>query len=103
MTNLNFIFRTSVNFGDTIRCYGIAEGGVEEWDQAYQRFLISNSGTEKDSILSALSCSREPWILQRFVLKFLAFISISLHNILVLHLVPYILHMPNYTSPIKNS
>jgi aminopeptidase N len=53
------------NIASLVYCYGIAEGGVKEWNHAFTAFLNSNSGTEKEALLLALGCSKKPWILQR--------------------------------------
>ncbi|KAK6494557.1 aminopeptidase Q-like [Huso huso] len=50
-----------------IYCYGIASGGVKEWEFAWEMFQSQN-GTEQDQyLLFALSCSREPWLLNRYL------------------------------------
>lgn len=38
-----------------------------EWDFAWDRFVKTTIASEKEIILSALGCSREPWILARFL------------------------------------
>ena len=57
--------RLSVNFASVIYCYGIKEGGLDEWNFAYEKLLNSNSGAERVSLMAALGCSRENWILHR--------------------------------------
>eukprot|EP00095_Tigriopus_kingsejongensis_P003865 maker-scaffold1168_size57759-snap-gene-0.7 protein:Tk03865 transcript:maker-scaffold1168_size57759-snap-gene-0.7-mRNA-1 annotation:"aminopeptidase n" len=56
-----------VNLKRQVYCYAIAQGGEEEWDFGWQRYLNSNVGSEKSSILNALSCSKELWILNRYL------------------------------------
>eukprot|EP00095_Tigriopus_kingsejongensis_P012300 maker-scaffold692_size110616-snap-gene-0.19 protein:Tk12300 transcript:maker-scaffold692_size110616-snap-gene-0.19-mRNA-1 annotation:"aminopeptidase n" len=56
-----------VNLKRPVYCYAIAQGGEEEWDFGWQRYLNSNVGTEKATILNALSCSKELWILNRYL------------------------------------
>lgn len=38
-----------------------------EWEFLYERFLKASVSSEKEIILSALGCSREPWILRRYL------------------------------------
>ncbi len=44
----------------------MAHGGKKEWEFAYAKFNTSNSATEKDDMLEAMSCSSQAWILKRF-------------------------------------
>lgn len=50
-----------------VYCIAIRVGGQEEWEFAWQRYLNTNVGSEKDILLSALGCSRETWILSRYL------------------------------------
>jgi len=51
----------------TVLCTGISRGDVTHWDFLWQRYLASNNANEKNNILSALSCSSEVWLLQRYL------------------------------------
>ncbi|XP_064646003.1 aminopeptidase N-like isoform X2 [Lineus longissimus] len=57
----------AVDLKTVVYCYGIKMGGVAEWDFAYNLYKDSNVATEKAKLLSALSCSKEPWILNRYL------------------------------------
>ncbi|XKL66949.1 hypothetical protein PGB90_010369 [Kerria lacca] len=57
----------SPNLKGTVYCTAIRVGGQREWEFAWQRYLKSNVGSEKDILLSALGCSRETWILSRYL------------------------------------
>ncbi|KAG8230287.1 hypothetical protein J437_LFUL010190 [Ladona fulva] len=57
----------SPNLKNVIYCTAIRHGGQEEWDFAWARYLSTNVGTEKDLLLAALGCSRETWILSRYL------------------------------------
>ncbi|KAF5299269.1 hypothetical protein FQA39_LY02442 [Lamprigera yunnana] len=59
----------SPNLKNIIYCVAIRAGGQEEWDFAWERYLKSNVGSEKDVIMSALGCSRETWILSRYLYR----------------------------------
>ncbi|XP_021963123.1 aminopeptidase N isoform X2 [Folsomia candida] len=48
-------------------CTAIKMGGEKEWNFLWQRYLDGNVGSEKSTILTSLSCSRETWILNRYL------------------------------------
>ncbi|XP_026478385.1 aminopeptidase N-like isoform X2 [Ctenocephalides felis] len=50
-----------------VYCAGIKQGNVEEWDFAFKKFKASNVPSEKMTLLSAMGCSRDPWILARYL------------------------------------
>lgn len=49
-----------------VACTAVAQGGKREWEFAHFKFNTSNSATEKDDMLEAMSCSKQAWILKRF-------------------------------------
>jgi len=51
----------------TVLCSGIGGGDVTHWDFLWQRYTNSNNANEKVNIMSALSCSSEIWILERYL------------------------------------
>ncbi|KAJ9591527.1 hypothetical protein L9F63_001881 [Diploptera punctata] len=51
----------------TVYCSAIRYGGEKEWRYAWDRYLSSNLATEKNNLMYALSCTRERWLLQRFL------------------------------------
>lgn len=55
----------SANLKSTVYCYAIAEGGEEEWNFAWHRYLESNVASEKNRLLSAMGCTKHVWILSR--------------------------------------
>ncbi|XP_066591926.1 aminopeptidase N [Prorops nasuta] len=57
----------SPNLKSVVYCTAIRVGGQTEWEFAWQRFLETNVGTEKDLLLHALGCTREAWILNRYL------------------------------------
>ncbi|CAL4204259.1 unnamed protein product, partial [Meganyctiphanes norvegica] len=57
----------SPNLKSLVYCIAIAGGGELEWDFLWQEYLESNIATEKSTILSALGCSKEAWILSRYL------------------------------------
>lgn len=48
-------------------CTAIKYGTDDAWDFAWDRYMNANVSSEKELLLDALSCSREPWILARFL------------------------------------
>lgn len=42
-------------------------GKEAEWGFLWKRYVNSNVGAEKSMIISALSCSREQWLLNRYL------------------------------------
>ncbi|XP_021941452.1 aminopeptidase N [Zootermopsis nevadensis] len=57
----------SANLKNVVYCTAISVGGQDEWDFAWQRYRKTNVGSEKDILLGALGCSRETWILSRYL------------------------------------
>ncbi|XP_060075201.1 aminopeptidase N-like [Ylistrum balloti] len=51
----------------TVYCTAIAHGGIEEWDFAYRMFKASNVAGEQSRLMAALACSRETWVLSRYL------------------------------------
>ncbi|XP_050801598.1 aminopeptidase Q [Gopherus flavomarginatus] len=52
----------------TICCYGVAMGSDKEWDFAWKMYKHHNStGIDKDIMLFAMSCTRESWLLYRYL------------------------------------
>lgn len=50
-------------------CNAIAAGGVKEWDFAWKMYKNATIASEADKLMSALSCTRQPWLLNRSVIK----------------------------------
>ncbi|XP_042331729.1 aminopeptidase N [Sceloporus undulatus] len=55
------------NLRSSIYCSAIRTGGEEAWDFAWQMFRNATVVSEADKLRSALACSLEPWILQRYL------------------------------------
>ncbi|XP_050293862.1 aminopeptidase Ey-like [Anthonomus grandis grandis] len=52
---------------EVVYCTAIRDGGQDEWDFAWNRYLNTNVASDKEILLNALSCSKEIWILSRFL------------------------------------
>ena len=57
----------NVDLKSTVYCNAIRHGGEEEWDFAWQRYNNTNVGSEKSNLLSAVTCTKEPWLLNRLL------------------------------------
>lgn len=55
------------NFRSLVYFYGIKNGGVKEWDFAFEQFQKTTIATERRKILYGLSGASEPWILSRYL------------------------------------
>jgi len=56
-----------LNLRPTVYCTAIRMGKEPEWSFLWQRYVKSNVGSEKSMIIHALSCSREQWLLNRYL------------------------------------
>ncbi|KAM9376141.1 aminopeptidase Ey-like [Pholidichthys leucotaenia] len=54
------------NLRSTIYCHAIAEGDANEWDFAWEQFNQTNA-IEADKLRYAMSCSKQPWLLNRYL------------------------------------
>jgi aminopeptidase N len=59
--------RISENLREIVYCTAISVGGQAEWDFAWERYLNANVENEKETLLMALGCSKEIWILSRYL------------------------------------
>lgn len=54
------------NLRATVYCNAIAAGGAKEWDFAWEQFGKANA-IEADKLRSAMACTKEPWLLNRYL------------------------------------
>ncbi|KAI6652079.1 Glutamyl aminopeptidase-like [Oopsacas minuta] len=52
---------------DVILTAGIREGGQAEWEFLWNKYVESDNPTEQSAILSALSYTKEPWLIQLYL------------------------------------
>uniref|UniRef100_A0A182PTT0 Aminopeptidase N n=1 Tax=Anopheles epiroticus TaxID=199890 RepID=A0A182PTT0_9DIPT len=57
----------SPNLKSTVYCTAIKYGDEMEWDFAWERFQKATVASEKEILLSAMGCSRVPWLLARYL------------------------------------
>ena len=52
---------------DVILTAGIREGGSQEWQFLWDKYLTTDNPTEQAAILSALAYAKEPWLIQLYL------------------------------------
>nr|ATU82844.1 secreted Aminopeptidase-like protein [Pristhesancus plagipennis] len=55
------------NVRSIVYCNAIKYGDADTWEFLWERYLNSNHGSEKNTILTSLACSRDIWILNRYL------------------------------------
>ena len=55
------------NLRSTVYCNAIAQGGEDEWNFAWEQFRKATLVNEADKLRAALACSRQVWILNRYL------------------------------------
>ncbi|XP_051808617.1 aminopeptidase N-like [Acanthochromis polyacanthus] len=55
------------NLRSTVYCNAIAAGGAAEWQFAWDQFQKASIATEADKLRSALACTKEAWLLNRYL------------------------------------
>lgn len=55
------------NLRSTVYCNAIAQGGEDEWNFAWEQFRKATLVNEADKLRTALACSRQVWILNRYL------------------------------------
>ncbi|XP_041842679.1 aminopeptidase Ey-like isoform X2 [Melanotaenia boesemani] len=57
----------SPNLRSTVYCSAIKTGGVEEWDFAWTMYKNATIASEAEKLREALSCTKMPWLLNRYL------------------------------------
>nr|CAD7589770.1 unnamed protein product [Timema genevievae] len=57
----------SANQKQVVYCTAIKHGGLREWEFAWRQYSSTNVGSERETLLVALGCSRNLWILNRYL------------------------------------
>ncbi|XP_063590569.1 aminopeptidase N-like [Penaeus indicus] len=57
----------SPNLKTAVYCHAIAEGGEAEWDFAWDQYIATSVATEKKLLLNSMSCTKQAWILSRYL------------------------------------
>lgn len=56
-----------LNLRPVVYCTAIRKGKDKEWAFLWKRYVASNVGAEKSMIILSLSCSKEQWLLSRYL------------------------------------
>ncbi|CAC5411232.1 ANPEP [Mytilus coruscus] len=59
--------RIDPSLKSTVYCSGVASGDEDEWNFVYDKYKTATVAAEKARLLSALSCTKQTWILNRFI------------------------------------
>lgn len=59
--------KISANIRSTVYCTAIKYGRQSYWEFAWERYHKTNVASEKEILLGSLACTREPWLLVRFM------------------------------------
>ncbi|XP_070695568.1 aminopeptidase N-like [Pempheris klunzingeri] len=59
--------KISANLRSTVYCSALAAGGVKEWDFAWSMYKNATIASEADKLMYALSCTKQPWLLNRYL------------------------------------
>ena len=54
-----------MNLRSIVYCNGIRYGSDADWQHVLDRFKVEESTAEKGNLRSALSCTREPYLLRK--------------------------------------
>ncbi|XP_059809077.1 aminopeptidase N-like isoform X2 [Hypanus sabinus] len=57
-----------LNLKSAVYCNAIASGGEKEWDFAWNKFKNATIATESEKLRLALACTKQPWLLNRYLL-----------------------------------
>ncbi|XP_027871824.1 aminopeptidase Ey-like isoform X1 [Xiphophorus couchianus] len=57
----------NANLKSTVYCNAIAAGGKAEWDFAWEMHRNTTIASEAEKLMLALSCTKEPWLLNRYL------------------------------------
>ncbi|XP_037538536.1 aminopeptidase Ey [Nematolebias whitei] len=55
------------NLRSTVYCNAIAAGGAVEWNFAWSKFINASIATEAEKLRAALACTKQPWLLNRYL------------------------------------
>ncbi|KAM4619354.1 aminopeptidase N-like [Polymixia lowei] len=55
------------NLRSTVYCNAVAAGGAAEWEFALSQFKNATIASEADKLRSALACTKQPWLLNRYL------------------------------------
>ncbi|XP_070763201.1 aminopeptidase N-like [Enoplosus armatus] len=59
--------RIHPNLRSTVYCNAISAGGAKEWEFAWSHFKNATIASEAEKLRSALACTKQPWLLNRYL------------------------------------
>uniref|UniRef100_A0A8C8M4U4 Aminopeptidase n=1 Tax=Oncorhynchus tshawytscha TaxID=74940 RepID=A0A8C8M4U4_ONCTS len=59
--------RIHPNLRTTVYCSAIAAGGAAEWEFGWDQFKAATIAIEADKLRSALACTKQPWLLNKYL------------------------------------
>uniref|UniRef100_A0A8C7KEE1 Aminopeptidase n=1 Tax=Oncorhynchus kisutch TaxID=8019 RepID=A0A8C7KEE1_ONCKI len=59
--------RIHPNLRTTVYCSAIAAGGAAEWEFGWDQFQAATIAIEADKLRSALACTKQPWLLNKYL------------------------------------
>ncbi|XP_015248339.1 PREDICTED: aminopeptidase N-like [Cyprinodon variegatus] len=64
---LPLLFSIHPNLRSTIYCQAVAAGEQKEWEFAFEKFQDSFDSSEREQLRRALSCTKQTWLLSRYL------------------------------------
>ncbi|KAL0968051.1 hypothetical protein UPYG_G00261660 [Umbra pygmaea] len=55
------------NLRATVYCSAISQGGAKEWEFGWKQFKNATIAIEADKLRSALACTKQPWLLNKYL------------------------------------
>lgn len=77
LTHTSSIIQPNLKY--LVYCTAIANGGEEEWNFAWEKYLASNVAAEKNKLIHALGCTKKIWMLSRWVYMMTYFLWACMH------------------------
>ena len=62
-------FSIDPNLRPVVYCHGVETGSKDEWEFAFRKYQEVNTGAEKSTLLRALGCTKQAWLLRRLVIS----------------------------------
>lgn len=59
----------SANLKSFVYCVGIRAGDDNDWHTVWNRFLRTDLHAEQELLLSALGCTKTPYLIDRWILR----------------------------------
>lgn len=56
--------RVASDLKEMVYCIGVRNGGLDEWNFVLEKFNKSDSSSERNALLNALTCTQTPWLLR---------------------------------------